>query len=59
MSVLYSRIGGVVGLLGLYLLSPVLGVVVLVAGYTYALLSERAQQAEGDGPITLNLGGAR
>jgi len=45
-----------IGLLGLYLLSPVAGVVAVGAGYTYVLMRHRNQQAiRTDTFVSLNL----
>jgi hypothetical protein len=52
----YIRAAAFISLLTLYLLSPVLGVVVVGVGYTYVLMRHRNQQAiRTDTLVSLNL----
>jgi hypothetical protein len=50
------RVGGVLALIGLYLVHPVLGVVALAASFTYTVMRQRAEQPdEQDSLVSLNL----
>jgi hypothetical protein len=50
------RVGGVLALLGLYIVHPVLGVVALAAGFTYTVMRQRAEQPdEQESLVSLNL----
>jgi len=56
MRLVYIRLAAFVGLLALYLVSPVAGVVIVGAGYTYLLMRRRNQQAiRTDTFVSLNL----
>ena len=56
MRTVYIRLAAFVSLVGIYLVSPVAGVVIVGAGYTYVLMRNRNQQAiRTDAFVSLNL----
>jgi hypothetical protein len=59
MRMTYLRLLMFAGLVGLYWVSPLFGVMVLGAGFTYGLLRQRAQESVAGSFTTLFVDGSR